>query len=260
MGFLHEGHLSLVRIAQDEGDVTVVSIFVNPTQFAANEDLASYPRDLARDEKLCRRAGADILFCPTRQEMYADDSGTVVVEPRLSAGLCGASRPGHFCGVATVVAKLFNIVQPDVAVFGQKDAQQVRVIDRMARDLKFRVRIVVGPIVREADGLALSSRNAYLTAEERQRAPVLYRALQGAEAVFAAGERDASVLKARVREVLREGAPIDVEYVEIVDYDSLQPLERVEGKALVAIAARIGKPRLIDNTILDATALGCLRS
>jgi len=250
MGCLHEGHLSLVRIAREQSDLVVVSIFVNPTQFGPNEDLEAYPRDFGRDEELCRDEGVDIIFYPSADEMYSRDASVVVGEDKLSLGLCGAARPGHFQGVLTVVAKLFNIVLPDVAVFGQKDAQQLRVIQQMTRDLNFPVEIVPGPIVREPDGLAMSSRNSYLLPEERDDALCLRRALDLAEKTYADGERDASALKQAMLDLLSGVQRAEVDYVEIVDWDTLQPVEQLEGPALVALAVKVGKPRLIDNTIL----------
>jgi len=251
MGSLHEGHASLVRSARDLCDVLVVSVFVNPIQFGPREDFVRYPRDLDADARLCERAGADVLFCPEAKDMYAPDHSVFVDETSLAAGLCGRSRPGHFRGVATVVAKLFNIVLPDVAVFGQKDAQQVRVIEQLVRDLNFPVRIVVAPTVREADGLAMSSRNVYLSPAERRRAADVPRALDAAKARFAAGERNAARLRETVITSLGDGQPaVVVDYVEIVDYTSLTAVETVESGALLAIAVRIGATRLIDNVRL----------
>jgi pantoate--beta-alanine ligase len=252
MGFLHEGHLSLMKRATQASDRLVVSIFVNPIQFGPGEDLAAYPRDPKRDRRLCRKAGVDVLFCPSRRDMYASDHTVYVEETRLSAGLCGASRPGHFRGVATVVAKLFNAVLPDAAVFGQKDAQQAAVIERMTRDLNFPVRIIVAPTVREPDGLAMSSRNAYLSKEERGRAACLCRALRLAERLHKGGERDAGRLVRAAREVLRSAGPVRIEYIEAVDRRTLEPVSRIRGDVLLALAVRIGRTRLIDNTVLKA--------
>jgi len=251
MGYLHEGHLSLVRTARSRCDFLVVSIFVNPAQFGPNEDLAKYPRDMERDSLLCRQEGVDLLFCPPANSMYAPDHSTCVSEDALSAGLCGASRPTHFRGVTTVVAKLFNIVQPDLAVFGQKDAQQTRIIKRMVRDLNFPVEIVVAPTVREEDGLAMSSRNAYLTAEERRQAPHIYRALCSVRALCGQGEDRVAVLEAEVRRLLSETVGGTVDYVAFVDDATLVPVERVERETLVAVAVRIGNTRLIDNIVLS---------
>jgi pantoate--beta-alanine ligase len=253
MGCLHEGHASLIRMARPQCDFLVVSVFVNPTQFGPHEDFARYPRTLEADARLCEREGADGLFCPATAEMYAPDHSVFVDETSLSDGLCGRSRPGHFRGVATVVAKLFNIVLPDVAVFGQKDAQQVRVIEQLVRDLNFAVRIVVAPTVREPDGLAMSSRNVYLSPDERTRAADISRVIRAVQARFAAGERDAAQLRAIVEDGLREGAPpVAIDYVEIVDYATLKPVGTVEREALLAVAVRVGATRLIDNVRLGS--------
>lgn len=252
MGALHEGHLSLIDRSVAECDVTVVTIFVNPTQFRPGEDLDAYPRRPADDAALASERGANFLFAPAAAEIYPDGFVTNVAVRGLTERLCGhASRRGHehFDGVTTVVAKLFNIVQPDRAYFGQKDAQQVAVIRRMARDLDFRVRIEACATVRDADGLALSSRNAYLSAPERGRATALNRALRAAQTRLTDGERDATEL---VRAALNELAAVDsVEYFEIVDPDSLEPVERVVRPVLAAVAARIGNTRLIDNLLLE---------
>ena len=250
MGCLHDGHLSLIRKAREVSDFVVVSVFVNPTQFGPKEDFDAYPRDAVRDEDLCSREGVDVLFCPRTEEMYSPSSSVCVDETELSLGLCGKSRPGHFRGVVTVVAKLFNIVEPDVAVFGQKDAQQVRVVQQLVQDLNFAVEVVVAPIVREADGLAMSSRNIYLSPEERRRATCLYRAIRLAEKLCADGRRDTALIRDRMLEVLAEAGAADVEYVEIVDYQTLRPVPRIETPSLVALCARIGRTRLIDNTII----------
>jgi pantoate--beta-alanine ligase len=251
MGFLHEGHLSLIRAAKEMSDVMVVSIFVNPIQFGPGEDFGRYPRAPRKDSRLCRDAGTDILFVPDASGMYAPDHSVYVEETRLSKGLCGASRAGHFRGVATIVAKLFNIVQPDVAVFGQKDAQQARVIQQMARDLSFPVQIVVAPTVREAGGLAMSSRNAYLSAGERQQAERISRALKLAVSMAGDGTRETLTIKRKMREVIGETRSIGIEYIETVDLQTLEPVRKVERKTLVAVAVRIGKTRLIDNTVID---------
>ena len=250
MGFLHEGHLSLMRLARKRCDVLVASIFVNPTQFGPNEDLDAYPRDFARDERLCREVGVDLLFYPAPEEMYAPDASVWVDETALSSGLCGASREGHFRGVCTVVAKLFNLVRPTVAVFGEKDAQQLRVIERMVRDLFFPVEILRGPIVREPDGLAMSSRNKYLSPEERREALCLRRALDRAESLFAAGERSAAVLREAMAQVVGAVPRAEIDYIELVDDESLRPVERIDHPVLAALAVRIGKTRLIDNAVL----------
>jgi pantoate--beta-alanine ligase len=250
MGYLHEGHLSLIRRARRLGDVVVVSIFVNPTQFGPGEDLSRYPRDMERDRRLCRREAVHILFCPSARAMYAPDHSVYVEEKDLSAGLCGAFRPTHFRGVATVVAKLFNIVQPDVAVFGRKDAQQAAVVERMARDLNFGVKIVVAPIVREPDGLAMSSRNTYLSAQERRSATRLNQALILAERICRAGTRSAAVIRNTVTRLLAGVPGAKMEYVELVDAKTLKPVEHVARPVLLALAVRFGKTRLIDNRLI----------
>lgn len=247
MGALHEGHLSLIRAARADNDIVVVSIFVNPTQFGPGEDLARYPRDLAGDSLLCSEAGADLIFCPSAAEMYPEPYSTWVEVEGLTRGLCGRSRPGHFRGVCTVVSKLFNICAPDRAYFGEKDAQQLAVVDRMVRNLDFPVEIVRCPTVREPDGLAMSSRNARLSAEERAQAPVLYRALCAAVERVRAGERDAAVIDRLIRSILAEAPLGVVDYVEIVGCEDLQPVETLTGDILLAVAVRFGGTRLIDN-------------
>lgn len=250
MGCLHDGHMSLVRLARCRAEAVVVSIFVNPTQFLPGEDFEKYPRDYDGDTALCRSAGVDVVFFPAACEMYAKDHSVSVDEQNLSRGLCGSSRPGHFRGVLTVVAKLFNAVLPDVAVFGQKDAQQARLIARMVRDLNFPLEVVVGPIIREPDGLAMSSRNKYLSPVERQDALCLRRALDRVEALFRGGERAAAGLRAGMMEVFSSTPSARVDYAEIVDDETLEPLQKVERKALVVLAVRVGKTRLLDNTLL----------
>lgn len=250
MGYLHDGHMSLVRLARSRAETVVVSVFVNPTQFLPGEDFEKYPRDYDRDAALCRSAGVDVVFYPDTREMYAEDHTVSVEEQRLSSSLCGASRPGHFRGVLTVVAKLFNAVLPDVAVFGQKDAQQARLIARMVRDLNFPVEVVVGPIVREPDGLAMSSRNKYLGPSERQDALCLRRALDRVEALFRGGERSVARLREGMMDVFSPTPSTRVDYAEIVDDETLEPLQTVERKALVVLAVWIGKTRLLDNTLL----------
>lgn len=251
MGYLHDGHVALIEAARRAGHYTVVSIFVNPLQFGPQEDYERYPRDLERDARICRQAGVDLVFAPSVEEMYpAGRSRTFVEVTELTDGLCGRFRPGHFRGVATVVTKLFHIVQPDVAYFGQKDAQQVRVIQQMVADLDFPVQIEVVPTVREPDGLAMSSRNSYLSPEERRAATVLYRALKAAEALVAAGERDAE----RVRDAMRrtvEAEPLArLQYAEVVDWQSLRPVDTLRSETLLALAVYIGQTRLIDNLLL----------
>ena len=250
MGCLHEGHLSLVKLARSRSDLVVLSIFVNPIQFLPGEDFSRYPRPVERDESLCLESGVDVLFYPDSAQMYAPDHSVIIEETLLSRGLCGATRSGHFKGVTTVVAKLFNIVIPDVAVFGQKDAQQLRVIQRMIRDLNIPVEIIPGPIVREPDVLAMSSRNRYLTPAERQDALCLRRALDHVEKCIQEGERDVETLRKELAGVLDRVPAVRVEYIEFVDDETLQPVKRVERLVLVALAIRIGLTRLIDNTVL----------
>jgi pantoate--beta-alanine ligase len=254
MGALHDGHLSLIRRARERCDVVVVSLFVNPTQFGAGEDLAAYPRDERRDAGLAAGAGADVLFAPSPAEVYPDGFATTVEVGGLTDVLEGASRgAGHFRGVTTVVAKLLNMVAPDVAFFGRKDAQQALVVARMARDLDFPVEIEVCPTVREPDGLAMSSRNAYLDPAERERALSLSRALAAAEAAVAAGERDAAAVTRAARAEM-DARGVEPEYLELVSPDTLAPVETLEGDALVAVAARVGRARLIDNTTVRAAS------
>ena len=246
MGYLHEGHLSLVRLARGRGDIVVVSIFVNPTQFGPGEDLSCYPRDAERDERLCREAGTDAIFWPSPEEMYPSDFSTWVEEGSLSQPLCGRSRPGHFRGVCTVVTKLLNAVCPTFAVFGRKDAQQASVIRRMVRDLNVPVDIVVAPTVRESDGLAMSSRNQYLSPEERRRALSLSRGLRLAQDAFARGERRSETLQRLATEQI-EAAGGRIDYVELVAESDFRPLAQVDEPAVLAVAARVGGTRLIDN-------------
>lgn len=250
MGALHEGHLSLVRAARAVCDVVAVSLFVNPTQFGPTEDLARYPRPFERDRKLLEKEGVAILFAPSAEEMYPKEDTTWVVVDGLSEKLDGHSRPGHFRGVTTVVAKLFNILEPDAAFFGQKDAAQCAVIRRLVSDLNFPVEIVICPIVREPDGLAMSSRNAYLSPEERKRALVLRQSLDRVEEEFRGGERSAAQLAAAARDVFAQEPEIRVDYIEIVDPDTLDPVAQIDRPALVAVAAYVGATRLIDNTVL----------
>jgi pantoate--beta-alanine ligase len=252
MGALHEGHLSLVRAAKAQCDVVVVSIFVNPTQFGPTEDLAKYPRQFERDCQMLEKEGVDILFAPPVEEIYPRGSVTWVTVEGLSDKLDGRSRPGHFRGVTTVVAKLFNIIEPDAAFFGQKDAAQLAVIRRMVRDLNFPVEIVACPIVREADGLAMSSRNAYLNREERGRAAVLHRSLEEAERRFGAGERNSNRLISAAGELISSEPNVRLDYLEMVDPESLEPVEIVSGKALLAVAAYVRTTRLIDNIVLNS--------
>ena len=247
MGYLHAGHKSLIVKAVSENDRVVVSDFVNPTQFGANEDLSTYPRDLERDAAVCQEAGAALVFHPEPEEMYAPDSCTFVDMDSLTKGLCGKSRPTHFRGVCTVVCKLFHIVTPDRAYFGQKDAQQLAVIRRMVRDLNFGISIVGCPIVREADGLAMSSRNAYLGEEERKAALILHSSLALGEKMLEEGERDARKVREAILGRLNTEPLARVDYVELVDAESLEPVEKAEKPILAAIAVYIGQTRLIDN-------------
>lgn len=249
MGYLHAGHLSLIAEARKHAECVVVSIFVNPIQFGPNEDFAAYPRNEARDLALCEEAGAAAVFLPTPAVMYAPDASVYVEETVLQHGLCGERRPGHFRGVCTVVAKLFNCTLPDVAVFGQKDFQQAAIIRRMVRDLNFPLQIIVAPIVREADGLAMSSRNVYLNADERQRALGLSRALQAASDRVAAGAAATAEVKALMEKVLVDHG-LRVDYAEIVDAETLKPVERTVAGNVGLIAVFCGKTRLIDNRIL----------
>lgn len=247
MGYLHEGHESLIRKASEENDRVVVSIFVNPIQFGPKEDLSTYPRDLDRDSKLCERSGADIIFHPENEEMYLKDFSTFVDISGLTAGLCGKSRPNHFRGVCTVVTKLFNIVSPDRAYFGEKDAQQLAVIKRMVRDLNIDIEIIGCPIVREKDGLAKSSRNTYLSIEERKAATILNKSLMLSKEKIQLGERNSEVIIEIIKEIINSEKLARVDYIEIVDSLSMERVERIEKSVLVAIAVFIGKTRLIDN-------------
>jgi pantoate--beta-alanine ligase len=250
MGYLHEGHLSLVRRAREECDHVVVSIFVNPTQFGPQEDLSKYPRDLDRDLSLLEPLGVDLVWMPTEDAMYPPGYQTWVEVEAITRPLEGAMRPGHFRGVTTVVAKLFNGVQPHKAYFGQKDAQQAAVIRQMTRDLSYPTEIVVCPIVREPDGLAMSSRNVYLDPEQRKAATVLSRSLRAAQVAYENGEREAETLRRKMKEVLAGEPLANVQYISCADYDTLEELETVTGKTLLSMAVYIGKTRLIDNIVL----------
>ncbi len=250
MGYLHEGHLSLIHLAKSECDNVVVSIFVNPTQFGANEDLSKYPRDLERDLSLIEPLGVDLVWTPTPEIMYPTGYQTWVEVDAITRPLEGSMRPTHFKGVTTVVAKLFNAVQPHKAYFGQKDAQQAAVIRQMTRDLNFPLEVIVCPTVREADGLAMSSRNKYLEGADRKAATVLFRALSAAKNAYESGERKADKLRELMKEVLASEPRVTVQYVSCADYDSLAELDVVKGKTLLSIAVMLGKTRLIDNVVL----------
>jgi pantoate--beta-alanine ligase len=252
MGFLHAGHLALVRRARAENDAVAVSIFVNPTQFGPNEDLAAYPRDIERDLSLLERERVDLVFNPSSQELYPPGFNSYVDPGTVSEPLEGARRPGHFRGVATVVAKLLNVVQPDRAYFGQKDGQQMRVIERMAQDLDFAVEIVAVPTVREQDGLAMSSRNTYLKPDERQAAPCLFKGLMSAQDRWCTGERDAATLRRLVMEVIEAEPRVQLDYVSVADSATLAEIDgRATGPVMVSAAVRVGKARLIDNVVLS---------
>ena len=253
MGALHEGHLSLIRAAKASCQVVAASIFVNPTQFGPNEDLAKYPRPFARDRELLENEGVDLLFAPSVDEMYPSGAVTWVTVEELSGKLDGRSRPGHFRGVTTIVAKLFHAVEPDAALFGQKDAGQAAIIRRMVRDLSFSIEIVVCPIVRDVDGLAMSSRNAYLDQQQRKQALVLQRSLMEVKQLAEAGECDAARLVAAAKKVFAGAPAVRLDYFEIVDADSLDPVNDVAKGALVAVAAFVGTTRLIDNILLPAS-------
>ena len=250
MGFMHEGHLSLMRIARPKCDVLVVSIFVNPTQFGPNEDLNKYPRDFNRDEKLCREENVDVIFYPNKDTMYSEPYLTFINVEKLSETMCGLSRPGHFKGVATVVAKLFNIVKPHFAVFGEKDFQQAVIIKQMVRDLNFRVEILTGPIVREPDGLAMSSRNKYLSPAERQNALVLYNSLKLAEKLVMEGNDNSEFIHAKMKNLIQQIPEAHIDYIAIVDSKTLTPVRKIENNTLIALAIKIGSTRLIDNTLI----------
>ena len=251
MGYLHEGHKSLIDKAVKENDRVVVSVFVNPIQFGPTEDLASYPRDLERDAKLCEEAGANLIFHPEKEEMYFDDFSSFVEVQGVSKGLCGKSRPIHFRGVCTVVTKLFNIVKPDRAYFGQKDAQQLAVVKRMVRDLNMDIEIVGCPIIREEDGLAKSSRNTYLRAEERKAAVILSKSLKLGKEAIEKGERDSKKIIDIITNNINTEKLAKIDYVEIVDPLSIENIDKIENSALVAMAVYIGKTRLIDNFIYE---------
>ena len=250
MGYLHEGHKSLIDKAVAQNDKVVVSVFVNPIQFGPTEDLATYPRDLERDAALCEDAGAALIFHPEKEDMYFDDFCTYIDMDGLTKGLCGKTRPIHFRGVCTVVGKLFNIVHPDRAYFGQKDAQQLAVVRRMVRDLNFDLEIVGCPIIREEDGLAKSSRNTYLSEEERKAAVILHKGLVKGEKMVSAGEKDVKKVLDAITEIIESEPLARIDYVEAVDFDNIETIDTIEGSVLVAVAVYIGKTRLIDNFIV----------
>ncbi len=247
MGYLHEGHLSLVRIAKKKSDVLVVSVFVNPTQFGPKEDLGKYPRDFKRDRLLLKREGCDFVFNPRAKDMYPEGYLTYVNVDQITGKLEGLIRPGHFRGVTTIVAKLFNIVQPDVAVFGQKDAQQAVVLKKMVDDLNYKVKMIIAPTVREKDELALSSRNKYLSGEERKQAAVLYRSLREAKRLIGKGERRSNKIITRMRNMISKQPSAELDYIAITDAHTLELLTKLKGEVLISLATRFGKARLIDN-------------
>lgn len=255
MGALHAGHVSLIEAAVRRCNYVVVSIFVNPTQFGPGEDFEKYPRPFEKDAQICERCGTHAIFAPSSEEMYPRKNLTWVTVEKLTEPLCGRSRPGHFRGVTTVCTKLFNIVGADVAFFGQKDAQQATVIRRMVADLNMPLEIVVCPTMREPDGLAMSSRNQYLSPQERSQAPVIYRALKHCEKLMQAGWRDAAEVAEEMKRVLSEAPDLRPEYIGIVDAESLEPCDPIRGRVLVAVAARLGATRLIDNIVVDTTVL-----
>ncbi|WP_138267956.1 pantoate--beta-alanine ligase [Anaerofustis stercorihominis] len=251
MGYLHEGHQSLIKKAVEQNDRVVVSVFVNPMQFGENEDLASYPRDLEKDTNLCEETGADLIFNPTPEEMYPEGFCSYVDMNGLTKELCGKSRPIHFRGVMTVVSKLFNIVTPNKAYFGMKDAQQLLIIKRMVKDLSFGIEIVGCPIVREEDGLAKSSRNTYLSEEERKAALILYKTINLGKKLLEEGERDSAVLLSKMKENINKEPLAKIDYVEAVDIEKVEKVDKIEGTVLVAMAVYIGKTRLIDNFVFE---------
>jgi len=251
MGYLHQGHLTLMKEAKKDNDIVIVSIFVNPTQFGPTEDYEEYPRNLEGDATLAKEVGVDIIFAPEVEEVYFKGAVTTVRIDGLTDRLCGASRVGHFDGVCTIVTKLFNIVNPDKAYFGQKDAQQVLVIKRMVADLNIDIEVVTVPIVREADGLAMSSRNKYLNQTEREAALVLYKSLQQAQQLIASEKVDAKLIKEEMIKLINQEPLAKIDYVEIVNQNNLEEINRVEGKVLIALAVYIGETRLIDNLMLE---------
>lgn len=251
MGFLHEGHLFLLKTARKENDLVVISIFVNPLQFGEGEDLEEYPRDLKKDMELAYEVGCDLIFAPPVQEMYPPGYATFVDVETLTENLCGATRPGHFQGVTTVVTKLFNLVQPDRAYFGQKDAQQALILKKMVKDLNMNLDLIVLPTVREEDGLAMSSRNSYLSSQKRREAAILYRSLQQVQEMIAEGERDAATIKKTITMTIENNASAEIDYIEITDTINIKPLAILEGECLIALAIKFGETRLIDNLLVE---------
>jgi pantoate--beta-alanine ligase len=247
MGYLHEGHLSLVRMARKRCDVLVVTIFVNPTQFEPQEDFKSYPRDFKRDRLLLEKEGCDLVFVPGIRDMYPEGYSTCVKVDKITRRLEGAIRPNHFQGVTTIVAKLFNLIEPNVAVFGQKDAQQAAVLKKMVDDLNYGIKMIIAPTIRERDGLALSSRNKYLSREEREQATVLYESLRQAKGSIGKGEKNAARIVARMRNLIKRRPLAELDYVAVTDAHTLKPLSRLKGEVLISLAVRFGKARLIDN-------------
>ncbi len=252
MGVLHIGHISLIEAALKRCDFVAVSIFVNPTQFGLGEDFEKYPRPLDADLEICRKTGVDVVFAPTQEQMYPSENLTWVNVEKLTESLCGQSRPTHFRGVTTICVKLFNIVAPDIAFFGQKDAQQAIVIKRMVADLNMPLEIVICPTVRRPDGLAVSSRNKYLTAEQKKDAALIYRALQKCREMIGAGTTDNETIIAEMRKILGQAPSIEIEYISIVDAETLQTIDKIAGKVLAAVAVKIGPARLIDNILVDS--------
>jgi len=251
MGYLHEGHASLIKKAKEQNDFVIVSIFVNPTQFGPNEDFSVYPRDLDRDSKISEDAGANLIFHPTVDIMYPEGAKTVVEVSGVTEGLCGASRPGHFKGVTTVVTKLFNIVAPHRAYFGEKDAQQLAVLQKMVIDLNIDIELVPCPIMREDDGLAMSSRNVNLTKEDRSAALVLSKSLKAAKEKILQGEKNVDTIQSLIKNIIEQEPRVTIDYIEIVDGFTLETIEKINGKILIALAAKVGKVRLIDNVIME---------
>ncbi|MHC4790241.1 MAG: pantoate--beta-alanine ligase [Planctomycetota bacterium] len=251
MGALHIAHISLIEAAAKACDFVVVSIFVNPTQFGPAEDFEKYPRPIEADLEICKKAGVDVVFAPTTEQMYPQENLTWVNVEKLTEQLCGKFRPAHFYGVATVCAKLFNIVEPDIAFFGQKDGQQAIVIKRMVADLNMPLEIVVCPTIREPDGLAVSSRNRYLTEQQKKDATLIYKSLQKCEKLIADGVTDSKTIINRMRKILQKAPSIKIEYISIVDAQTVQPLDQIAGKVMAAVAVKIGEARLIDNILID---------